>query len=367
MALHILKDMGFGERIGTGLGQGIGGLLSGLAQQKLQNMADQQAYERNYSTFVQGGFRPEIAAFLARNPQSLAHILERGGGEGIFAGPQQQASGLQVLGGMQELAQQQSPIDQAALATASPAQLQQAAKQVPQPQTSTVAQLLSQPTARERREEEKLDIAKKKLAQTEEHFKKKESAKEQAEIDKETLPEYKAIIKEAKAAKDNNKRLERMEELNEKGSLGVPLFNSVIVSASPYLDVSSLMSADAQEFNKLSNDFIKSAKEIFGSRITDNDLKAFLKTVPTLAQTQEGRRRVIRSLKSANEASLLKKNALDELLKENKGKRPRNLELLIEEKIAPQLDELAKSYVTGELGSENSSFLQALGRGTLYY
>lgn len=179
------------------------------------------------------------------------------------------------------------------------------------------------------------------------------SEKQQLAADKETKPYFDDVSKQAKAAKDGNMRLDRMEELVKKGNLsnpalasfldvlerGIPLFSSHIG-----IDLHALESIDSQEFRKLSNDFIKNAKEFFGSRVTDQDLKAFLKTVPTLNQSNEGRLRVIQNLRSFNDIALLKKKAMNEIIAENSGERPRNLEELVDERTSDQVDAIAKNF-----------------------
>ncbi len=176
-------------------------------------------------------------------------------------------------------------------------------------------------------------------------------------VDKETLPVYEKVNKEAKSSKDNNTRLNRIEELNEKGNLGIPILNSVLKTISKgvfgaSLDVTGLMTADAQELDKLSSDFIKSAKDLFGARLTDADLSAFMKTIPNLSQTKEGRSRVIKNLKVFNTAASLRKHAMDEIIKERGGTRPRDLESLIEQRVGPQLDALSETFASSPTESK---------------
>lgn len=193
---------------------------------------------------------------------------------------------------------------------------------------------------------EKLQLQKE---QTQSRFKteeKKISQQEQSRIDKETLPTYNEITKEAKAAKGNLKRLNRMEELIKEG-VAYPLYASALKTISNGIfgfgiDLTSLLDANSQEFDKLSTDFVKDAKSFFGNRLTDADLKAFLKTVPTLSMSDSGKERVIKSLRSFSDAALIKRKALDDIIRENNGKRPSNLDELLDKRTADQLDPLSK-------------------------
>jgi len=205
-------------------------------------------------------------------------------------------------------------------------------------------------------EKQATEIAK--IRQKEQHFESKLRATEQKESDKETLPYYKEITKEATSAKNNDKRLDRMEQLINAGKLAGPLTNSLIDTAAKGIfgigiDLSGLQNADTQEFNKISKDFLKEAKSIFGARLTDTDVKFFLQTVPTLLNSDEGKRRVIFNLKSFNEAAKIRKKVADEIIEQNNGKRPRNLDSLVEKVAGPQLDLIATEFKKGAQSQEN--------------
>jgi len=83
---------------------------------------------------------------------------------------------------------------------------------------------------------------------------------------------------------------------------------------------------------------------VFGSRITDNDLKAFMATIPTLGQTDEGKLAIINNMKMFNRASRIRAEAVKEVIRDNGNRRPHNLQLLVEERIKPQLDQLAQEF-----------------------
>lgn len=178
------------------------------------------------------------------------------------------------------------------------------------------------------------------------------SPAQQKEIDKETLPIYKQTITNAKAARDTKKTLDRMEKLIETGKLSSPLFHSALKTLSHGLwgvglDLHFLESPESAEFTKLSNSFIKNAKNIFGSRITDQDLKAYMATIPSLLQNDEGKLRVIRNMRIENEAAEIREKIMKDIISNNGGKRPEDLEMKIEEQAAPMLDVLADKFSDG--------------------
>ncbi len=169
------------------------------------------------------------------------------------------------------------------------------------------------------------------------------------ESNKNTLPLFNQINDEAKAAEKSEKRLKRFNELINKGDLAHPLWASFVKTLQHgipvlgvSLDLTSLMSQDSQEFEKLSTDFLKDAKAIFGSKMTEGELMQFLKTVPSLSQSNEGKVAVIRNMNEFNAAAKLRKDTMNKIIKEYKG-RPENLEELTSERMGPELDKIVEN------------------------
>lgn len=180
----------------------------------------------------------------------------------------------------------------------------------------------------------------------------RENKKIQFQVDKLTKPDYDKIVHEAEAAKDDDRRLGRMKEIVHKGDLSSPALGSLFKTASKGIwgfgvDLSFLQSADSQEFNKLSKDFIKNAKSLFGARITDNELKLFLETIPDLSQSSEGILRIIHNMELANKAKYIKEKAAKAVMKEHGGHRPLDFLTQVAERSDKELDALAKEFSKG--------------------
>jgi hypothetical protein len=105
---------------------------------------------------------------------------------------------------------------------------------------------------------------------------------------------------------------------------------------------------DTEEFEKLSTDFISDAKAIFGNRITDQDLRAFMARIPTLSQTDGGKLAVIRNMRLFNKADKVKYETMQELIKANKGRIPANIQRLVEIAAKPDLDAIAQQFESVE-------------------
>lgn len=214
---------------------------------------------------------------------------------------------------------------------------------------------------REAREERKEKLEERKL-----------STKEQAEVNKETLPTYEKVNDIAKAARESDMRLDRIERLLDKGNVqdNVLIRSLDAASHNKYFgEIAGVIKTivtnrDTQEFEKLSKDFLRDAKQFFGNRVTQGEVFTFLQTVPSLSQTNDGKKRVIRNMRIFNEGAKLRKQAMDSIIKENGNRRPPNLDSLIEDRIGGQLDMLANEFKSGAVGAPGTLAHTALQAAT---
>ncbi len=103
-------------------------------------------------------------------------------------------------------------------------------------------------------------------------------------------------------------------------------------------------SPDIEEFEKLSTDFVKNAKQYFGSRLTDADLRAFMSTIPTLMQTDAGKLKVINNLKEFNSLAKTEARLARQIIRANGGLRPPNLDSLVHDALSSEIDKLAQKF-----------------------
>lgn len=393
MAQILQDNPGIGALLGTGIGQGLSQGLQQLAQIKTNQMLNRHQQRQTSRGLQALGFSPQDSEQISSLPQELQGLVLKNylqasqvaGLEEALRGtqvnpqgisgspeldqlvmaesaPQQQLPpaqrvaqmlGVQLPGILDKqlpsdkpfrdiLAQQTQLKAQPQGQVRQPIQEQQQAPQQAKP--NSLAEVLLRPrlTPEHRLKVEALkqqkDIAQQRL-----------SAKEQEEVNKETKPFYDTVQKQARVAKDANARLDKFEDLIKRENLTSPVFAAFLKTLSNGIfgfgiDLSALMNADSQEFEKLSNDFIKDAKEFFPGRVTDVDLKAFLKTIPTLSQTRAGKLRVIKNMREFNAIKLAQKEASDKILKQTGGRRPRNFEQLVEELSAPEIDKIKKEF-----------------------
>ena len=382
---QVINEPSLGALLGQSLGAGLSQGLGGLAQLKLQQMLQRQEKAREAKGLESLGFSPQEAAGLGNLPLQIQKaVIANLGRGGEAAGLEQALGGISGAAPTQPISEfQATPSGISALTQMQPQvpdqlqglppQMQQAQMENLQniAQTSGLASLAGQapqeaqveaPTVQRARQDLKTVLSRPNLSpqqrlkiaelnQKQRHFESKEAAKEQQEINKETLPTYKTVNDEYKAAQSNTMRLERMQELLNRGNLSFPLTASLVKTIGKGifglgLDVSAMLTPDSQEFDKLSNDFLKDVKKTFGARITQFEVEAFLKTVPTLIQSDAGKQRVINNLKAFNDASKLRKIAMDKIVEENNGRRPAGLETKIDKRVEPYLDQIASKFKT---------------------
>lgn len=395
---QILSGQSTAEKIGTGLGAGIGAGLNTLAQHKMNQINErhaQGAQEQKINELTKNwemlNIAPEKARALANLPLSMQqkafeellpafelfqnHKMPK---EATNQKAQQQPIEQQAQ--QQQPAQQpakalqfnQNPIDQLsrqALGPQAPQQAQQMSeppsplqealaknpqvlpkKVVPQQQLAPQEQIkpAAPLTAKQRKEK----MIEKSLTSKQKAEERKEAIKEQHHADKETSKFYKEVLVGGKNADINDRRLDRMSKLVEKGNLTNPVFFSLLNTlekgiAGFGVNLHSLENADSQEFNKISKEFLKEAKEIFGNRLTNVDIENFLKMIPDLSQSDDGKKRVIANMKAYNEGKKIIKRSMLDIIKENGGKRPFDLESQVDERSQAALDKLAQGFKEG--------------------
>lgn len=182
--------------------------------------------------------------------------------------------------------------------------------------------------------------------------------KQQEAADKKSEAFYDETVAKNQAGIDSDTRLERMIDLITSGQLNGPLKSSIVnrikegittgLISIPGIDLSGLLlSQESQEFNKESTKFIESLKNIFGGKVTNEEMKRFLDTIPTLFQSEEGKIRVINNMLLMNEASRIKFDTMKEIIKENGGYRPSNLADQVEDRAKKQLDDISRRFKEG--------------------
>lgn len=152
------------------------------------------------------------------------------------------------------------------------------------------------------------------------------------------------------ALESEGQSIELLEQLTDSGKVGQGLHNLNINPKTGELFVPKLATPEEQLFVKTVNDFTVKAKDSFGARVTNFELDKFMQRLPTLANSEEGRKLIMRQMRLVNEANQLEKRAIQGVF-DKYGVR--NIDYADAENIARQqiktrADEIKKEYFNYE-------------------
>ncbi len=152
----------------------------------------------------------------------------------------------------------------------------------------------------------------------------------------ETKDTREAVDNAYKNSIDTNMILSRMEKIDEKDLIS-PATDALFEKIG--LPISLLNNPDSEEYQKLSQNLMKGVTQ-FGNRILQVEFANFMKQIPTLKNSKEGRRLIIRNMKLLNDMNIAAYKAKKSILKENKGVPPMDLFDQIQDRMAPDLEKI---------------------------
>lgn len=371
MAIQIIDDPSR-DAFGSALAQGLSGGLQNLMQHKMQAMQQQRAVQQTTNGLQALGFDPKQAQQLAQlDPQTLQLVVKQKLEEPNQRAYAQALSSL--LGGEPMEQQQMAPVQQQLTQDRygiSPSQKVQLKKYLdsgkgkvpyspeqlkklesylvepapapmqpmqPQAEQQMKASSLGGLNAKQVTEIAKLGFEKQRLNVQERkllHQMQKDALSETKELRKE-------ILDKKKVARESIENLDRLEELEKEG---LPGAGYVEFLKNAGLDVPALVGAPAEEYNKIAAGFLRGAKTMFGNRLTDADLTQFLKLLPSLSNSPEGRARINANLKRFYNLDLAAGQVYDEIIKSNKGIPPLDLDVQIDRKLDKKREAIAKQF-----------------------
>jgi hypothetical protein len=176
-----------------------------------------------------------------------------------------------------------------------------------------------------------------------------EAAREDQKIDK-SYDAQKGFIDDVTKSyrgfeSDMKPRLLQMQKLNEE--------DLIKPTASVFLEalgipLGALADPSNELFHKLSQDLLKGLPEQYGNRILKVEVENFLKTIPTLSNSADGRRMIASNMLKLGEMKEVFYNAMREkqrtLLDEGKP-FPKDFEQVVFDQVKPQIDRINNEFV----------------------
>lgn len=181
-----------------------------------------------------------------------------------------------------------------------------------------------------------------------------ETVKYQRELRSDNSPIFKENVGKLKGLKDTSQHLKILEDLNHK----IPEYSRLLVNKEGNLFASAqklkAVPKEAERFVKTINDFLTSAKDIFGARVTNYDIAQFKSRLPGLLNSQEGRAEIIKQMQIFNQIEQNYRDALSSVYKHyGLGDIPQEqAEFLAEEMVRDQEEALRAQLL--QIGQEET-------------
>jgi hypothetical protein len=136
--------------------------------------------------------------------------------------------------------------------------------------------------------------------------------------------------------------LDQMENISSSGNLPKPI--SVAFLNKLGIPIGVLENPGAEQFEKLSQELMKNIQGTYGSRILQSEVQSFMKSIPSLLNSEEGQKKLIKQWKLLNEGKRIYYDAYREIKKENPKRLPPDLHEKVLDKSEDKLDKLADQF-----------------------
>jgi len=133
------------------------------------------------------------------------------------------------------------------------------------------------------------------------------------ELGKEGSTFYDTTIQNTKSIKRSNRAIRQLTNINDTRKLpsGIAKWNVKQTGDSPgELIFTGAANKETQLFVKTVNEFVKGAKDSFGARVTNFEIDRFMQQLPSLANTEEGRRLILKQMSIISELDQLDNDSI---------------------------------------------------------
>jgi hypothetical protein len=321
------------EKIIGPMSEGIGNVAQGLVQRQQQQKQKVENDQRS-KALVALGIPEMVAKEAVRNPDIMKSLLENQMLEeraarimGTSAGGRKEDS-FDGLGGQ---GRPDGEMSSGGGLTGKPASGLQAQSDE-QLGALTGIKGYSEPAKAElrRRQEER------KLSQS--HF---EPTEEKLEAERQSKFADE-IIKDYNAAQSSEKDLNQMIALAKSKKLSTPLMVKSLNTLG--IPISILQNPLTEAYQKLENNFVKNVSDYFPGQVRVYEAQTYMKTIPSLLNSDEGKEIVAKNLQLEDKAKKLRYEAYKDIINENKGKKPRNLDIQVLERTKNEMKKLGDEF-----------------------
>lgn len=141
----------------------------------------------------------------------------------------------------------------------------------------------------------------------------KERAQLKSQLLKDNNDFYQELSEKVRSTDNELMRYNQLERLNESGRLPEDLGMLNINWTTGDIRFPRLANPETQQFVKTINDFTVAAKDSFGAVVSNFELGAFMKRLPTLANSEGGRRAIIKQMQSVKKLDRLYEDSIKQV------------------------------------------------------
>jgi len=150
------------------------------------------------------------------------------------------------------------------------------------------------------------------------------------------------ILNGYEAYKRDESVLDQMDQLSQKGNLPKPLAVSLLNKLG--IPLGFFENPDAEQFDKLTQELMKNISGTYGNRILQTEVVNFLKSIPSLSNSDAGRERLIKQWKILNQGKRIYYDSYKDIRKEYPKRLPPDLHEKVLERAEPKLAEMADQF-----------------------
>ncbi len=192
-----------------------------------------------------------------------------------------------------------------------------------------------------------------------------EKIKWQNNNEKENIKSLKEVETKKKAFRDTGLLINSMTKGNESGKLPSGLGKLVSIDLDtgdirPLAQLAGQINPETELYVKNLKQFLKGAKEFFGARVTNFDVSSFMQQLPSLLNSEQGRRVILKQMELVNELESVHANELDKGIK-HYGRNANYIDIsrTVDEKVAAK-----ESKLLGKIDNvvEASQFLEKMSK-----
>lgn len=190
------------------------------------------------------------------------------------------------------------------------------------------------------------------------------TAAEKNEIKKTNSKIKTELLATAKTYQNTKARVEQQIELVNSGNMSYPTWKGVVDSLRegfsvyafgtpvklPSIDLTSWLTPETQEFEKLRAKNIIGASSVVGSKMAVQEVALYMDQFAKATQDDEVKVKLLNQQLKETDQNMARYNAMEKIIKESGGKDPENLGILIHEKSKDEIEKIEKEYKEGKRG-----------------